>query len=290
VNGVVGIAAGFMAAVLCNSAAAADVRLVRMVDPEDMITIKAADGWMVIEGSGRLVFPPDAQSLLLFDDPDDPTESLALIDPSKQQTGYVAEEIPIGDAINVTLLADGPGGERLFAFDSTTDEIVSIARAGKFWSKITSIERHDAAALVVSAPAGMTADRVTGEVFILDAGANSIIVLNPAPGMRYGPAIAGDPRYVSRVSLPPGIGAVRGLAHDPGSGELLTLITGTQSLLRLSADGKLNGVFELPGVDTSGVRGLAVAPSLDRTDDPSVMHLFIAAQGGIVELSVTGEH
>jgi len=42
VNGVVGIAAGFMAAVLCNSAAAADVRLVRMVDPEDMITIKAA--------------------------------------------------------------------------------------------------------------------------------------------------------------------------------------------------------------------------------------------------------
>jgi hypothetical protein len=290
VNGVVGIAAGLMAAAFCNSAAAADVRLVRMVDPEDMVTIKAADGWMVIEGNGRLVFPPDAQSLLLFNDPDDPTESVALIDPSKQESGYVAEEIRIGDAINVTMLADGPAGGRLFAFDSTTDEIVSIDRAGKFWSKIIAIERHDAAALAVSAPAGMTADRDTGEVFILDAGANSIIVLKPAPGMRYGPAIAGDHRYVSRISLPADIGAVRGLAHDPDSGGLFTLIMDTRGLLRLSPDGKLNGVFELAGVDTSSVKGLAVAPSLDRTDDPSVMHLFIAAPSGIVEFSVTGEH
>lgn len=287
-NGIAAVAACFMFTAICTPAAATDLRLVRTVDPEDMVTIKAADAWMVIEGSGRLVFPPNAQSLVLFDDPDDPTESVALIDPSKKESGYIADEIRIGDAINVTMLPGGPS-DRLFAFDVTTDEIVSISRAGKFWSNVKSIERHDASSLAVIAPAGMAANSKTGELFILDPGSKSIIVLKPAPGMRYEPAITGDHRYMSRISLPPDIGSVRGLAHDSDSGEFFVLLVKSRSLLRLSPDGELSGVYEIPEVDASRVKGFAVAPSLDRTDDPSIMHLFIAAPRGVIELSVSGK-
>jgi hypothetical protein len=82
----------------------------------------------------------------------------------------------------------------------------------------------------------------------------------------------------TRVTVPDGH-ELRGLALHPHTGELLTLDTTARHLLALDADGTVTAVHDASAVDLLDPRGLAVAPSADTTDHPSVQSIYVADAG-----------
>jgi len=74
---------------------------------------------------------------------------------------------------------------------------------------------------------------------------------------------------------------LRGLAGDPRTGLLYSFDATTEELLGVSsADGQVMETFDASSLGLSDVRGVAVAPSADGTDDPAVRSVFLADAGG----------
>ena len=265
------------------SAGADSISKVRTVDPEDLIRIDSPDGWLFLEGAGQLVFPPGANTVILPPGRSGGSHTLVLADPGDESTFFTAGELAVSGAINVTAYGQGDSAV-VILYEAASDELVIIDRgAGRQ-------DRFDASALRIAGAQGVTSNPSTGQVYILDTPKSRIISIAPDSDGNYDIADAIREGRVEETEYSPDLARIRGLAFNPAGDSLITASAGAGVLFELSQDGSLQKIHQMQGVDVSNLSGLAIAPSLDNTDDPAKLHLFIAIGNRVTEYSLGSEN
>ena len=178
--------------------------------------------------------------------------------------GWAKGGRPLPDATNLSFDRDASGGQRVYAIDPTVGELLVL----RVSERVVAADTRRIRELVGLDAAGIAVDVAGDRLFVLEASRGRIVVID---GL-----LRSLRRRVSEIALPANPPPLRGLAFDPTSGHLHALAPATGELLEIAQDGALLAVRELPA-EAREARALAFAPSTDKTDDPSVQHLFAAA-------------
>lgn len=225
-------------------------------------------------------FPPGAQTLLVFDQPAG-ANTLVIAAPPKNKNDRVDRAgLTLEDTINiaydsVSVGAKGSGMARLFAWDSASGKLITVkAKPTNGFDKATAKE-FDVFAFGVDNPQGLTLNPDTGQLFVLDPDKGRIVAIQPKPGHNFTSA------EVATIVLPEGLGMVRGLAYNPADQHLYILNTASQTLFKLTLQGELDGRLTIADETLAVAQGMVFAPSRDPTDDPGIVHLYVATRTGL---------
>ncbi|MGH8968958.1 MAG: PKD domain-containing protein, partial [Actinomycetes bacterium] len=135
-----------------------------------------------------------------------------------------------------------------------------------------ALRRRNLAPLDLQTPDAATFDRATGEWLVLDAGARSIVGVDPEA--------AGTVQASSRISLASvGAGSVEGVAYNPADKLLYVAKPDAQRLYGVARSGKVKKVYDIGEVGLRDLGGMVFAPTADSTDNPAAMSLFVADAG-----------
>ena len=136
-----------------------------------------------------------------------------------------------------------------------------------------TLQRLDVKQFGLTDPQGMAVDRKSGALYILDAGHQRVVRVQPTADGSFRGAVR------SELDLRPnGLGAVRGLAFDPQSGHLY--VRSGKTLTELTTAGKVVARRDLDGLGVDTPQGMVVAPSSDQTDAPTQLSLYVADSRG----------
>ena len=195
--------------------------------------------------------------------------------------------IELSDTINLAVDAPADGSFRLLLLDPSLHEFIQADAVAAPPARAELRRTHANSFGVGDEPQGMTIDPASGRTFILDATGQQIVVIDSGV---FDSSIAD----VSQLDLPPGLTGLRGLAFNPEDGNLHVLSPIARELYELDATGQLLAVRDVPALGPLDLLGpfdpiaMMFAPSTDLTDEPSQMHLFLAAVGdGSANGSVT---
>jgi hypothetical protein len=254
----------------------AALKKIRTVDTDNLLNadfFKTPDS--IYPGIG---FPPGANTLLLLNQPNRQA-SIVLISPPKGDENTVSRKsLQISDPINIafdTVSRDAKsyGLSTLFLLDTDLDELVSIKSASRNVMDQFNIKRLNVQKFGLTTPQGMTIDPETGRLFVLDSASSPRIVsIQSKPGREFADA------EITPVIPDTPQGNLRGLAFNPADGHLYVLSVDQQKLYELTLDGELVTSIDIP--EHSVPQGMIFAPSLDRTDPPSIFHLYLATSHG----------
>ena len=89
-----------------------------------------------------------------------------------------------------------------------------------------------------------------------------------------------------------GDGKPQGIAHDPNSNHFYILSASNKKLVEVTKTGQTVPTYDLTALNLENPTGMAVAPSGDSTDDPSILNLYITDSGqttGQVESDQNGK-
>ncbi|HSF20142.1 MAG TPA: Ig-like domain-containing protein [Vicinamibacteria bacterium] len=184
------------------------------------------------------------------------------------------------------------------AFDAKTGVWLVLDVAEQEWVELVlrpdgsadpdSIRRSAAHALNLEEQAqGITVDPESGTIFVL-AGARGrmIRVARPEDG-------SVEAALVSKIELGRrGLGGLRGLAFDASSGHLHVFSALDKRLYEVSVSGEVVGYRDLSFLELNELDRLSFAPSVDSTDEPSRMNLYLSAtrtgrrENDLIELSL----
>ncbi|MDH3452759.1 MAG: hypothetical protein OEN20_10080, partial [Gammaproteobacteria bacterium] len=201
------------------------------------------------------------------------------------------------DRLGTLSVAEAIGNDALnTAFDPTlnrllvlrADELIAVQVGAAPGS--ATIERFDVSRFGVAGARGMSVDPVSGALYIVHGHAARLIHIEP--GMDRGFADAS----VTLLDLAgQGLGALRGIAFNPGDGHLHVLEPEHQLLHELTTRGRLVTTRNLSAFHLGEPQGMVFAPSGDLTDAASEMSLYIADRGawhpsgtlagGVIEIS-----
>jgi uncharacterized protein YjiK len=162
------------------------------------------------------------------------------------------------DQESKTLLVSEPGKNRLVQ--------VKTQPNGQLAAPTSSVDVNRSA--VPKNIRGMTSDPLTGRVFFLDSGNNEIVSTNSAGTL------------VTRIDLQEiGQTNLTAIAFNPVNKHFYVLNPATQKLFEVSEDGTVENVIDVSEFNLKNPQSMVFAPSGDQTDDPSIMHLYIADSG-----------
>jgi len=271
--------------VLPTTADAASIDRVRNVDPEDLITIKATDGWLFLEGEGRVVFPPGAETVFLVDQIGSDSDAVILADPESEATFFSSYELATDDVINTAYASDATSSV-LLSLDSRSMQLSLVTDHGTCCSSAGEVIAYDASSLGIGDAQGASLDPSDGRFFVLDVQSSKIVVVEPDSEGSYDLDSAYEQGRISAVDYSSELRGVRGLAYNWVSGHFFLSSATANVLYEPSAAGTLVAVHDYQGLDVSNLKGIVFAPSLDYTDDPSIIHLFVATERRVTELSI----
>lgn len=177
----------------------------------------------------------------------------------------------VRDPINVTF---DPWHGRLLILQMPNQHLLEVAERPDGSLDSGSIVRHRVRHFGLVDPQGMAVDPATGHFYILDAAGPRLVHVAPASDGTF------ESATITILDLQPaGLHSVRGLALDPRTGHLFVIDIGGQRLVELSQAGEVRSTRDLTGLALADPQALAFAPSGDRTDDASQLHLYIADAG-----------
>ena len=150
------------------------------------------------------------------------------------------------------------------------------------------LRRYDIRGFGLQAAGGMSVDPASGRLFILDQAGQRIVRVEPGSGGSFAGAV------VTAIDLrASGLGQLRGLAFDAGTGHMQVVNPERGKLYELKQGGELVATRDLTRFHLSQPEGLVFAPSGDQTDAASQLSLYVAdsgqagqVEGKIVELSL----
>lgn len=181
------------------------------------------------------------------------------------------EELPIPLSGSALLTFDARS-RRLLVLDPSRSVLLGFGES--------DVTRVDTRSWGILDPRGIASDPATGDLWILDGGGRRLVLVVESELGTFGPGRTSRTPSPMRTMLRlPGPSDWRGLALDPTSGHLVTLSPSGRVLYELRRDGGLIAAHRLPRVRLVDPRGLAFAPSGDRTDDPSVCSLYVLDAG-----------
>jgi DNA-binding beta-propeller fold protein YncE len=246
-----------------------------------------------------LAFLPDANVFVLQPERVGGTlAELVMITMYEEPAGTLNLSEPITDPLNVAFDSQA---NRLVVYDPAADEIIEIQAgvSGIPDSSGSAVTRYTANQFGMAHARGMTIDPQSGRLYILNADARHIVRVTPHPVSRFDSEAAGREGRIAQIDLRQ-LNAVdlRGIAYNPSNQHLYVLDAAQHIVYELAENGQLVAKRDLSELNLREPQGMVIAPSVDRTDDPSIMNLFIldsgqsspestTSQGGqIVELSL----
>ncbi|MEM2125343.1 MAG: hypothetical protein QXQ53_02970, partial [Candidatus Methanosuratincola sp.] len=240
-----------------------------------------------------LAFSPAANAFLILNaQPGTPSDDLAIISMYADPMGSIRLPELLNDPLN---LAFDSLANRLLAFNPATSQLIEFQAgpSGLPEAAPQAVSRSNARQFGLRSARGMTFDPENGRLFILDATASRILRISPHPLSRFdGESAAREGRIASIDLRHLRAGDLRGIAYHPGNRHLYLLDAAQQQVYELAGDGRLVSVRDLSELNLQDPQGMLIAPSVDRTDDPETMDLFIldsgtTSQGGqMIEISL----
>jgi hypothetical protein len=265
-----------------------ELRLVRIIDNEDLFTDDFFVGDQPRPLLSGVAFPPGANILLMPSTQAGGVGSVVLLAPPSNANGQVSRQaFVVSDLINVAFDGSNEGAEgqglfRLFLFDNATAQLTAFKANAQNVFDPTTATQFDTQQFGITDPQGMAFDATAdnGRLFILDPTAGGIMQIDAALGRDFDGATALQQGRISQIILPAGLSDLRGIAFNPSTGQLFVFSPSAESLYAISLTGELTATMSLPGFQTEDVQGVFIGPSLDLTDDPSIFHLYVAANQG----------
>jgi DNA-binding beta-propeller fold protein YncE len=199
-----------------------------------------------------------------------------------------------------------PGDSPNIAFDDSTGSLVyldaGMARLALIHLDAQGMYIRDPQAGLPSAttvpvwqgPRGMSFDPDSGRLFVLDAGTGRVVVIPPDGDVGPGETAAIQSGSLETIALSMArTRQLEGIAFNPQNGHIMISSPGDKELYEFSQEGQLVSTHNIQSLGIHEVRSLVFAPSVDRTDDPASMNLFLLGAGAadsggqIVEVSLT---
>ncbi len=136
---------------------------------------------------------------------------------------------------------------------------------------------------------GITFDPNSGRLFILDAQNRQIIKISPdAQGNYEGASVFGLGRLQRSRINGTGSNLLRGIAYNPYNAHLYIASPSERKIYELTEDGSLVSFVDLSEIPLFDIQSLLFAPSVDPTDDPAIMDLYITDSGAGAPPSIQG--
>jgi hypothetical protein len=191
--------------------------------------------------------------------------------PFTERAGSARLTAVIQDPINVAL--DNQTG-RLLILHSSANQLLEVQEDATGNLDVKTLTRHNIGHFDLQNPQGLAFDAARGVLYILDAeGPHVLRVESKVDGSFEGAGVT----VINLAST--GLGFPRGLAFEPGTGNLHVIMPGEQKLIELSLGGELMATRDLTEFGLKNPQGMVFAPSSDQTDDPSHFNLFLADSG-----------
>ena len=240
-----------------------------------------------------IAFSPVANELLILeavgpDQAPSPISDFIRISSAEERPGSVGVAASITDPIN---MAFDSKGQRLLFLRSSSSNLFEVRVDSQGILLPGTQKPHNNNKLGIRDPQGIAFDPASGDLFILDGDGPRLLHITPNAAGDFSDAV------VSEVDLgQAGLAGLRGLAFDPANGHLHLLNPTEQKLYELTQTGLVVATRDMSEFGLSDPQGIVIAPSGDRTDDPTQMSLYlsdsgiVAAQGRQLEAqSVEGQ-
>ena len=214
------------------------------------------------------------------------TTEVVKLTPLAERAGSQRLPVAVQNPIN---MAFDNNSNRLLLLSGSTNQLRAVPADSQGNLHPGKLIRYDARAFGLRNPQGLTVDEASGALYILDTVGPRILRATPAADGSFNGA------SVSEIDLQSlGASNVRGLAIDPGSGNLFVINPDEQNLYELTQSGQVVTTRDLAPFDLKNPQAFVFAPSGDQTDDPAQMSLYMADSGStdaqslgqIVELSL----
>ncbi len=248
----------------------------------DVRFIEAND--LGLQRPGGLTFWPGQEALVVLEaaqtDQESQKTDIFITTLYEDLLGISQVDAHLPERLNVVVDSQS---ENLLLLNPETQELVQIKlpSSDSFAEALPVVERFDMSAYGVHKAQGMTLDRDTNRLFILDAQTLQIIVITADSRGRFdGGDEAVKSGRVQQIPLPQLQGTtLRGLAFDPYSKHLYVLDTTNQMLVELSDKGAVISQRSLTFLELANSQAMVFGPSSDLTDDPKITNLYLADAG-----------
>jgi len=231
---------------------------------------------MGLEAPEGVAYAPDANVFVIIESDRSGGTVLSTVTPYEDPIDSILLEKPVAAPINVAY--DSASG-RVLLLDSASSELIALKLEANRSVEDAEGTRFPIAGLSLVNPQGMAVDAASSRLFILDAAAKQLIAIGANAAGNF-EATAPNPGNVERIDLNvPADAVLRGLTFDAQANRFYTVNAKTQSIYELTASGQVVKSINLSSVGLTNPRGIAVAPTADPTDDPSLVDLFIAESG-----------
>jgi hypothetical protein len=235
-----------------------------------------------------LAFSPDANTFLLWRE----DGSVAGISMHEDVVDTRGLTIP---AENLSNIAFNERTNRLSVLDSNNTQLdeIPVDENGLPASGNTIVREHNLSAVNLQNARGITFDPASGRMFVLNAQGNQLVIVTPDAGSGFDGNLAIRGGRVTRINLN-GLGAsdLQGIAFNTENGYLYFSDPVDQRLYEVTQAGKKVSEYDLSSLALTNPETIVFAPSVDGTDDPAAMNLFVldsgqsAESGRLVELAL----
>ncbi len=231
------------------------VRLVQFIEinpldfpkPVGLTSSSRANEFLILEGADKLM------------------RLNALHEPS----GTVTTPEAISDPLNMAYDAKA---DRLLILQSDGNQLSEIPVGVDSDLRVGTPKRIEAQHFGMADPQGITVDPLSGNLYILDAVWSLIISIEPDPVLGFAQPL------ISEIDLRVGgldAFELRGIAFDPVTRNLFVLDPQNLRLYEVTAGGVVVSNRDVSYMGLSNPQAMVFAPSGDRTDDPSIMSLYV---------------
>ncbi|MBI5839286.1 MAG: S-layer homology domain-containing protein [Chloroflexi bacterium] len=217
-----------------------------------------------------LAFSPAAKTFLVWDESGNVT-GIAMNEDAVNTQGL---NIPVADAQNVAF--NGFTGSLFFLSNGNTQlEEFRVNSKGLPQPAAGPSRIYDSEALNLQSARGIAFDPINGNMFILNAQGNQVVMVTPGASGFDGNAAVRE-RRVKQFDLQ-GLGSngLQGIAYNPNNGHLYLSDPIGRRLYEITQTGRKVSSYDLSSLQLAAPQSLVFAPSGDATDDPAVMNLFV---------------
>ena len=218
-----------------------------------------------------LAFSSRANALQVLEKQTSSITDLVKLTPFADRAGSARLEAAIQDPINVAF--DNRVG-RLLILNSSAKQLLEVREDASGDLDPSTLTLHNVKHFALQDPQGMAFDAARGILYILDAAGPRFVAVELGPDESFEGAAISIIDFSSS-----GLGAVRGLAFEPGTGTLHVMVPSVQKLYELTLSGEVVAERDLAEFGLKDPQGMVFAPSGDQTDDPLQENLFLADSG-----------
>jgi hypothetical protein len=219
-----------------------------------------------------LTFSPEAELFLVLEAPVERQTNIALMTPYSQKVGSLDIDAALANTLNVT-------------FDSRTNQLLFFKPGSQELVKIPvnferSYSRPTATSMPINGlnlqdPQGMAVDSAKGQFYFLDSSMQQLVRVQINETEQSDDAGI-TPTRISRSDLADiGVTDAQGLTFNPINGHLYFFSPSQQKAYEITNRGQVVTVFDLADFGLTSPQSMVVAPTGDRTDDPTMMSLYI---------------